>query len=451
MKIKKLVALCALLAIMGSSSIVSADGNVTPASERLSGTNRYETSANISKSGWKEGSDYVVIANGAVFADALCSVPLAKKYNAPVILTESNKLSDAAKAEIERLKVKHVVIVGGNAVVTDEVANAISNSLSVKPEVKRIWGKDRFETSAKVAEELGNSESVFITYGYNYADALSISSIAGIKGMPILLTDKDALPDSVSKFMSEGKTSNAYIIGLQGVIGSNVESSINNIAAQPSIRLGGSDRYETNVAVLKQFDSDIKYDNIFLAAGDGPTGDEFADALSGSALAAQKGAPLLLTYKTLPKAIANYIKDKVKSTTASIGLGGQSVLPDNVVESVKNYVADKQDTQKPTNPGNSSRGGGGGSTVDTTKTYGTNPLIQVKGSKVTITYTDADVQDTDITIKINLQNTSTYKYINQLKFTNGTGKFETTLDSGNYEGEIYLNGNKIQLSQFSVN
>lgn len=464
MKIKKLVALCALSAIIGSSSIVSADGNVTPASERLSGTNRYETSANISKSGWKDGSDYVVIANGAVFADALCSVPLAKKYNAPVILTESNKLSDAAKAELERLKVKHVVIVGGNAVVTDEVANTISSSLNVKPEIKRIWGKDRFETSAKVAQELGNSESVFITYGYNYADALSISSIAGIKGMPILLTDKDALSDSVNKFMSEGKTSNAYIIGLQGVIGSNVESYINKIAAHPSVRLGGNDRYETNVAVLKQFDSDIKYDNIFLAAGDGPTGDEFADALSGSALAAQKGAPLLLTYKTLPKAIENYVKDKVKSTTTNIALGGLSVLPSNIVESVKSYIGGKQDPQKPAipvTPGNSSSGGGssssGGSssgdssTVDTTKTYGTNPQVQVNGSKVTIIYNDAAVKDTDITIKINLQNTSTYKYINQLKFTNGTGKFETTLDSGNYEGEIYLNGNKIQLSQFSVN
>lgn len=463
MKIKKLATLFMLLTIINGSSIVSADGNVTPESERLSGINRYETSANISKYGWKDGSDYAVIANGEVFADALCSVPLAKKYNAPVILTESNKLPDAAEAELERLKVKHVIIVGGSGVVSDEVSNTITNSLGVKPEVKRIWGKNRFETSTKVAEELGNSNSVFITYGYNYADALSISSIAGIKGMPILLTDKDKLPDSISKFMSEGKTSSAYIIGLQGVIGSNVENSINKIVGHPSIRLGGSDRYETNVAVLKQFDNDIKYDNIFLAAGNGPTGDEFADALSGSALAAQKEAPLLLTYKTLPKAIENYIKDKIKGNTVTIALGGLSVLPDNIIQSIKNYIGSKQESQNPVNPvnsnsgggssssGGSSSGGGSGSSADSTNRFGTNPLVEIQGSKVTITYTDAVLKDGYITIKVNLQNTSTYKYINQLRMTNGRGTFQTTLDSGNYDGNINVNGSNIELPTFKVN
>ena len=454
MKIKKLAALCAFLAIVSGNSIVSASESTAPQSERLSGMNRYETAANVSKSGWKNGSDYAVIANGEEFADALCSVPLAKKYSAPVLLTESGSLSEATKQELERLKAKHIIVVGGDAVVSPQGLDTISNSLSNKLDVKRIYGKDRFETSTKVAEELGSVNSVFVTYGYNYADALSASSVAAIKGMPILLTDRNVLPDSVEKYISDKKISNSYIVGLQGVVGKNVEDKLNKIKGNSSTRLGGKDRYETNVNVLKQFSKDIKFDNVFIALGEGPTGKEFADALSGSALAAQKEAPMVLTYTTMPQITEDFLKENVIKSTAITVIGGSSVVPDSIQEKIKGYVKNKLDSQQPSKPatGNSGgdRSGGNSSSGNTTNKFGTNPLVQVNNRTVTITYTANNGKVGDVTITVYSKGTNSYKYIDQSALTGGSCKFKTTLDNDIYQGELNVNGTKIQLPEFTV-
>jgi beta-glucanase (GH16 family)/putative cell wall-binding protein len=377
MKFKRIMALCTFFTVMSGSISTFAAGNVSSLGERLGGSNRYETSAIISKYGWNEGSDYVILASGMSFADALCAVPLAKKYNAPLILTESSSLSQSAKTELNRLKPKQVIIVGGVGAVSEKVESAISNELSVTPQIKRIGGKDRFETSTKIAEEIGNSEAAFITNGYSYADALSISSIAGIKGSPILLTGKDYLPETITKFISDKKVSNAYIIGGKGAVGEEVEASANRILGHASIRVAGSDRYETNVEVLKEFDKDFKYNNVLLAVGYGPKGNEFADALSGSALAAKLGAPLLLTYKNLPRVTEDFIISKVLKTTVTIGLGEKAVLPDKALETVAKYVAVTSNTgDNGTTPGGNNGttpGGNNGTTPGGDNGGGTEP------------------------------------------------------------------------------
>uniref|UniRef100_UPI000483069A cell wall-binding repeat-containing protein n=1 Tax=Clostridium lundense TaxID=319475 RepID=UPI000483069A len=81
------------------------------AKSRIYGKDRIETSIEISRAGWKDGSQTVVIAQGYNYADALCSAPLAKKYNAPIILTSQSGLSDNTVNEIKRLKVKNVYII----------------------------------------------------------------------------------------------------------------------------------------------------------------------------------------------------------------------------------------------------------------------------------------------------------------------------------------------------
>ena len=370
MKFKRVVALCTFFTmIFGSTSVLASENEISQ-SKRLGGANRYETSVLVSKYGWNNGTEYAIIANGKSFPDALCSVPLAKKYNAPIILTDGNSLSKAAKDELNRLKVKTAIIVGGEGAVSKTVESAISGSVVTKPQVRRIGGKDRFETSIKIAEELGGNQEAFITNGYDYADALSISSIAGIKGAPILLTDKAVLSTNVSNYISAKKIPDIYIIGGKGAVSEKVENSVNKVTGQTSKRIGGKDRYETNVAILKEFDKHVNYDNVFLAVGYGPNGNEFADALTGAALAAKKGAPLFLIYKTLPKVTEDYIKNKVNKNTLTIALGGLSVLPNKVIQTVYKHVSTTSNTgvtpgNNGTNPGGNNGttpGGSGGAT-----------------------------------------------------------------------------------------
>lgn len=315
-----------------TSFIAFNTSKVSAASNRLWGQDRYQTSAAISKEGWTN-SEYVVITSGEGYADALCAAPLAKKHNAPILLTESATLSDDVKQEIKRLNAKHVFIIGKYASVSQNTENEIK---SLVDDVKRLGGNDRYETSVIVAKELENINGITVTSGYGFADALSIASIAAQKGMPILLTGKDKLPEVVKNYIEENNANikNSYIVGGQGVISDNTAQQVSKTA----IRLYGQDRFETNLNVMKYFKQDLKFDNLYVVQADGPTGNEFADALSGSALSAKASSPIILTYKTIPSATESFIKENIETKSNIIALGGVAAVPESIVKILENYI-----------------------------------------------------------------------------------------------------------------
>lgn len=77
-----------------------------------------------------------------------------------------------------------------------ESSNTTSNNV-FKFNKKRLNGKNRYETAELVAEEYNSStvQNVILATGENFPDALSISSMAAMKGYPIVLGNKDTLPE----------------------------------------------------------------------------------------------------------------------------------------------------------------------------------------------------------------------------------------------------------------
>src|SRR3712207_9571376 len=61
--------------------------------KRLGGKDRYETASKVCDYGWKATTDNAVLVNGQNFPDAITSAPLAKKFNAPILLTNKNILN----------------------------------------------------------------------------------------------------------------------------------------------------------------------------------------------------------------------------------------------------------------------------------------------------------------------------------------------------------------------
>lgn len=167
--------------------------------KRLYGKERYETSASICSGGW-ETSEYAVLASGEGFADALSAAPLAKKYNAPIILTEKNKLNDNARTQLKNLQTKNVIIIGGNGSISKNIETELKN-LGIN--YSRIYGKNRYETSLKIAKEIGVKNGVVITNGLGFADALAMAPIAASKQMPILLTPSDKLTSDTKAFLNK--------------------------------------------------------------------------------------------------------------------------------------------------------------------------------------------------------------------------------------------------------
>lgn len=315
-KNKWTIILCTLTLALTLSSKANAQLN----QERIWGRDRYETSIEVSKNGWSSGSEYVILASGENFPDALSATPLAKKYNAPVLLNPNGFLDSRVQDELQRLCVKKVFIIGGEGVIPENVKKEIEDKNMV---VERLAGQNRYETAVKVAEKVGFNGEIFLVNGENFPDALSVSPIAAQKSAPILLTPQSGMPKAVEEYVKGKNITKSYIIGQDDVISKDVTSMIPN-----EERISGNSKYDTNVEVLKRFKDMIKEDNLYVASGK-----NFPDALSGSALAAKNSSAVMLLDEDSGENTDKYILDKKMNLPKITILGGNGSLADELINS----------------------------------------------------------------------------------------------------------------------
>ena len=150
---------------------------------RIQGGNRFETAVEVSKAGWEQ-AEVVVLARGDDFADALAGIPLAYALDAPILLTHSQRLVAATRAEIQRLGAERIIILGGPGAISGEVEEQL---VGMGLAVERINGDNRFQTAAKIAEHetLSQAATAVLAYGMDYPDALAAASYAARNGFPL--------------------------------------------------------------------------------------------------------------------------------------------------------------------------------------------------------------------------------------------------------------------------
>ncbi|MFL0268870.1 cell wall-binding repeat-containing protein [Candidatus Clostridium radicumherbarum] len=304
-------------AFTGKVSADTVQNNI--AIKRLAGANRYETSSIISKYGWSNTSDNVILATGEDFPDSLCAAPLAAKLNAPILLTNKNSLNSFTKNEITRLKPKNVYIIGGQGVVSVATENEIRK---MNINTIRIAGSNRYETSIQVAKFMDNPKEAFVTTGDDFPDSLSVASIAAKRGDPIILTKKDSISSDFMNYLVNNNITKSYVIGGPTLISDNVYNQLPNCT-----RIYGKNRYETNVNVLNTFSDVLNLSKVFIT-----TGEDFPDALSCSSFAGINSAPIILTNIKGEEVTKNFYKS-IKPFIKNLNLlGGEAVVPSNIVE-----------------------------------------------------------------------------------------------------------------------
>lgn len=195
-------------------------------------------------------------------------------------------------------------------------------------DVYRIFGQTRYETSFTIADTLKETlgvekfESVIVTSGTAFADALSGSYLSSVKNAPILITNDSymsAVKEYISLNLAEGGT--VYILGGEAAVPPQMETGLEKFNVK---RLGGATRYETNLEILKEagtYGKDIVICN----------GTAFADSLSASA----SKLPILLVNQTLTDAQKDFL-----GTTAEnqkIIIGGINAVPQQLENEVKAY------------------------------------------------------------------------------------------------------------------
>ena len=294
--------------------------NVNP--NDIIGTNRYDTAVKTSKKGWNT-ADTAIISNGSAIVDALAATPLAAYKDAPVLLTEKDTLKDVTKNELKRLGVGKVYIIGGSSVISKNVQSQIEK---MGISVERISGSNRYATSVAIANEMksegANIDQVAVVNGVSgLADAISFGAAAGQKNIPIILSDKNGKTTGAAKILSDDKVEKTYIIGGKNAVPESVESSLKN----PE-RVSGSNRSETNAAIIKKFYNQSAFEYLFVVKDGSEGQDKLIDGLSVGAFAAKTSSPIILAGKKLSNGQKSALSGKSVEKISQVGGGSNATV-----------------------------------------------------------------------------------------------------------------------------
>ncbi len=266
----------------------------------LVGSNRYDTSVKISKEGW-DNVDNVVLINSSSISDALSATPFAKAKNAPILLTQNNNLNQLTENEINRLGAKNIYIIGG----FNSVDASIEKYLKDKGlNIIRISGNDRYDTSIKLAKELNKenklSKLVLVNGEKGLVDAVSMGAVSAKEKMPILLINETDDMKAIEELIDNKDISKSYVVGGDSLFNKDIGDKLPYV-----IRISGEDRVETNSKVIDYFYDNNVLNNLYIAKNGENREDDLVDALSVGVLAGKTESPVLL--------VGDGIKDSQKS------------------------------------------------------------------------------------------------------------------------------------------
>lgn len=296
---------------------------------RLSGEDRFATSADAAERLWAGGADTVVLATGFDYPDALAGAAVAASVDGPMFLATTHRLRDPVRRAIVDLEPRRVVLMGGEAVLSDQLAQEVRD-LPGEPTVDRVAGATRFDTAAAAAAEAGGfaGGDVAVATGFGFADALAAGSLAaGPDPTPVVLASGERVEADISA------ASQALLIGgLPDQVRQDADAR-----ADTTRTLAGSTRWATSRRVAEVTLSER-------LSGDGPlvvaTGQDFADALAGGAVAARSAAPLLLIPTDGPTAEqADWIAAHHERLTGAWLVGGASAISPSAAGEIESLIA----------------------------------------------------------------------------------------------------------------
>lgn len=173
---------------------------------RLGGLTRVDTALSIANAHGGNEIDNVVIATAYNYPDSLTGSVLAKKLNAPILL--SSPLEDEKNINYIKTHLKKsgkITLLGGPLIVSETIVTRLKNLGYTNFE--RLGGLNRYDTNNLINNKLNVSKgtSIIIATGKNFPDTLSISNIAGIKGYPIVLVDDKGLTEETLAYIIDMK------------------------------------------------------------------------------------------------------------------------------------------------------------------------------------------------------------------------------------------------------
>lgn len=195
--------------------------------------------------------------------------------------------------------------------------------------VFRTAGNNRYQTSAYLSKIFSSetTNTVIITSGENFPDALTATALAGAYSAPILLTEKSQLSTDVINRIREIKPEFAFIIGGEASVSIGIEDKLDEMGLSVA-RIAGVDRYKTANKIASAMIDKKGASFVFIV-----NGGNFADALSISAVAYREKAIILLSDgNSLP---GNQL-DILEGLHDIVIVGGESAVSKDLENFLKN-------------------------------------------------------------------------------------------------------------------
>jgi putative cell wall-binding protein len=178
-------------------------------------------------------------------------------------------------------------------------------TVDVHPIVLRVGGADRFEVSAAVSARTfaPNVAVAYVASGAVYADALTGAAAEIPLHGPVLLTSRDTVPEPVIAELRRLHPATIVVLGGTASVSAAVENVLRPLATAV-VRYAAADRYGVSAAVSR-----ASFPTGSPAVAYVASGENFPDALSGSAAAGHLGGPVLLvTRDSVPADVSAELK-----------------------------------------------------------------------------------------------------------------------------------------------
>ncbi len=179
---------------------------------RVSGATRYTTATEVSRAYFSGPVDFVWVATGRNYPDALGAGANASMNGVPVLLVNGPTIPDTVKAELQRLQPGRIQVAGGTAAVP---ANVVTELEQYAP-VDVFAGANRYATASEIAASEPTARRAIVVPGTTFEHALMASGGAWAGDSPLLLTRGDGLTDDTIAVLQQQGPEQVAIIGDDG-------------------------------------------------------------------------------------------------------------------------------------------------------------------------------------------------------------------------------------------
>jgi hypothetical protein len=287
---------------------------------------------------------YAVLARVDDFADALAGSAVGLGLGPLLYTSSTGPLDPRTEAELLRVldvegRTPWVYIMGGTSAVPGSVDQRLQ-SLGITP--IRIAGSGREATAALASAEVESLKSqvgfttrdfAFVAFGRNFPDAVAAGQMAARYGIPVLVTNTEALHPETRAELERIRPTRVLVLGGTAVVSDAVVQEIRALGLTAD-RLAGPSRVDTALAVADAYIGELSAD---AAAGE-PISQPlavavnlrttFTDVLAASLIGAQANI-----FLPLDGADGSVLTDATRAAFCGVGgpllvVGGRDTISD---------------------------------------------------------------------------------------------------------------------------